>query len=181
MEIPSMVQKLGPFYWRGGFCILFWWSFSSEGSAINGATPSTYTKHKKEQINKAKMYLFSPYRPSGPIRSSNRDVPPFVWYLLLLSKLFPVDHKSPWYFRKKGSLKTKEKWSEIFNWGPPRQARQAKKTSSPWKIIKVTHSRKVGLGCGSGVIIVWLKLFFFNFSDLVHSCTRAPVAAGNRR
>ena len=82
-------------------------------------------------------------------------------------------------FKKK--LKTKKNLSEIFNWEPPRQARQAKKTSISWKIIDITHSRKSGSGCGSGVIIIFLKLFFFKFPDFVHRCTLAPVAAGNRR
>ena len=40
---------------------------------------------------------------------------------------------------------------------PHRQAHQAKKTRSSWKIIEVTHLRKSGYGRGSGVIIIWFK------------------------
>ena len=41
-------------------------------------------------------------------------------------KLFPVDHKSPWCFRKQYFLKTK-KLERDFELGDPRQARKAKK------------------------------------------------------
>ena len=63
----------------------------------------------------------------------------------------------------------------------PRQACQAKKTSSYWKFIEVTHSGKAGRGRGSVVIIILLQLFFFNIPDLFHRCTAAPVAAKNHR
>ena len=94
------------------------------------------------------------------------------------TKLFPVDHKSPWCFRKKIFWNQKN-WSEIFYWGPTRQSRQAKKKSSSWKIIEVTHLRRYDHGGGSGVIIILLKLVFFKIPDLVHRRTSAPVATGN--
>ena len=82
-------------------------------------------------------------------------------------------------FKKKRFVENKNKsQSEIFNWGPPCQA---KKTSRSLKIIEVTHLRRSGRGRGSGVIIILLKLFFFKIPDLVHMCTSAPVATGNRR
>ena len=81
-------------------------------------------------------------------------------------------------FLKKRFFENKKKWSEIFNGVPP--AKQ-KKTSSPWKIIEVTHSRKSGRGRESGVIIILLKIFVFKIPDLVHRRTLAPAAAGNRR
>ena len=52
--------------------------------------------------------------------------------------------------------------SEIFNCGLPRQARQAKKTSSPYKIIEVTHSRNSGSGRGTGELIFWKKNKIFS-------------------
>ena len=84
-------------------------------------------------------------------------------------------------FEKKRFIKKKKKSESDFHLGtPPRQARQAKKTSSSGKFIEVTHSRRSGRGRGSCIIIILLKLFFFKISDLVHKRTSAPVAAGNR-
>ena len=70
--------------------------------------------------------------------------------------------------------------TQIFNCGRKRPGRPQKKISSYWKFIEVTHSRKSGSGCGSGVIIILLKLFFFKFPDLVHGPTAAPVGAGSQ-
>ena len=97
---------------------------------------------------------------------------PFYW-----TKLFPVDKKSPWCFRKKIFWKQKIE-SQIFNWGPPRQAHQAKKTSSSWKIIEVTHLWKSGRSRGRGVIIIFLKLFFLQIS---WSCPQTYLSAGRCR
>ena len=83
-------------------------------------------------------------------------------------------------FKKKKNFKQKKsEWD--FQFGTPRQARQAERTNSPWKIIEVTHLRKSGRGRGIGVINILLKHFFFKIPDLVHRRTLAPVAAGNRR
>ena len=62
------------------------------------------------------------------------------------------------------------------NWGLPCQARQAKKKSSPWKIIEVTHSRRSGRGFGTGVLIFWF-FFFFKIPDLAQRPTSAPIVA----
>ena len=56
-------------------------------------------------------------------------------------------------FQKKRFFENKKNQSEIFNCGLPCQVRQAKKTSSPLKIIEVTHSRSSGRGHGTGVLI----------------------------
>ena len=48
-------------------------------------------------------------------------------------------------------------------------------------IIEDTHSQKSGRGHRSDVIIILLKLFFFQIPDHVHRRTLAPVAAGNCR
>ena len=66
-------------------------------------------------------------------------------------------------FKKKRFYENQKKRCEIFKCGPPRQACRVKKSSSPWKIIEVTHSRKSGRGRGSGVIIILLKLFSSKF------------------
>ena len=61
-------------------------------------------------------------------------------------------------------------------------ARQAKKTSSFWKIIEVTHLRSSGRGRGTGVLIFWKKyFFFFKIPDLALRPTSAPIVADNRR
>ena len=53
-------------------------------------------------------------------------------------------------FKKKKIFWKKKKIESDFPlWPPPRQARQAKETSSQWKYIEVTHSRKSGRICGS--------------------------------
>ena len=64
---------------------------------------------------------------------------------------------------------------------PPAKLAKQKKTSSFWRLIEVTHSRKSDRICGSGVIIILLKLFFFKILDLYHRRTTMPVAAENRR
>ena len=46
---------------------------------------------------------------------------------------------------------------------PPAKPAKQEKTSSSWKIIEVTHSRRSGRGRGSGVIIILLKLFSSKF------------------
>ena len=55
-----------------------------------------------------------------------------------------------------------ENQSEIFDWGLLCQARQAKKTSSPWKIIEVSHLWSSGRGRGTGVLIFEFFFFFQN-------------------
>ena len=81
-------------------------------------------------------------------------------------------------FKKKDFKKIQKKWSQILNWGLPRQARQAKKTSSSWKFIEFTDSRRSGRGHRSGVMIILLKLFFFKNS---WSCPQTYLGAGRRR
>ena len=46
---------------------------------------------------------------------------------------------------------------------PPAKPAKQKKTSSPWKIIEITHSQNSGRGSRSGVIIILHKLFSSNF------------------
>ena len=75
-----------------------------------------------------------------------------------LDKTFPVDHKSPYCFKKKFFLKTTKVEIRFSIGDPPaKPAKQKKKTSSSWKFIEVTHSRRSGRGRGSGVIIILKK------------------------
>ena len=62
---------------------------------------------------------------------------------------------------------------------PAKPAKQ-KKTSSSWKIIEVTHSRRSGRGCRMGVLIFWKKKPFFKIPDLAHRPTLAPIVTKNR-
>ena len=81
---------------------------------------------------------------------------------------------------KKISWKLKYE-SQMFNYGlPPPSPPSKKKPSGYWKFIEVTHLQRSSRVCGSGVIIILLKLFFFKIPDLVHRRTPAPVAAKNR-
>ena len=70
--------------------------------------------------------------------------------------------------------------SSCWSQGPP-PSPPSKKTSSSWKFIEVTHSRKSGCGRVSGVINILIKLFFFKIPDLVHKRTAVPVATRNHR
>ena len=68
-----------------------------------------------------------------------------------------------WYYT---DLEEKDEWIiELINYEAVYRTAPAipgmLKTSSSWKIIEVTHSRKSGCGCGSVVIIILLQLFFF--------------------
>ena len=74
------------------------------------------------------------------------------------TKLFLDDHNSPRCFRFFFIENKKMEWD--FQLGTPRQA---KKTSSSWKIIEVTHSLRSHCGRGSRVTIILLKLFFSKF------------------
>ena len=73
-------------------------------------------------------------------------------------------------------FKQKKSESDFKLGTPPAEPAKQKKTSSSCKFIEVTHLRKSGHGCGSGVIISLLKLVFSKIPDLVHRRTMAPVA-----
>ena len=65
--------------------------------------------------------------------------------------------------KKRFSLNKKIRVRFLIGDFPAKPAKQ-KKTSSPWKIIEVTHSRRSGRGRGTGVLIFWKKyIFFFKF------------------
>ena len=68
--------------------------------------------------------------------------------------------------------------TQIFNYGPARQARQKIETSCYWKFIEVTHWRNSGRGRGSSVIIILLKPFFLQNS---WSCPQAYRGADRRQ
>ena len=68
--------------------------------------------------------------------------------------------KKKFWWKPKKSDSNFQSWKETP--GTPRE----KKTSSYWKFIEVTHSRKSGRGCRSGLIIILLKLFLFKIPDL---------------
>ena len=104
----------------------------------------------------------------------------FKWYLWTIRNFFLLIKSHHDVLIKEIHLKQKNR-TQIFNYGPARQARQKIKMSSYWKFIEVTHLRNSGRGRGIGVINILLKLFFFELPDLVHRRTAAPVAAENRR
>ena len=55
IKIASLVQELRPFCLWVDFAI--WWSFSGQGSAINGATPSSFQRNEKVS-SKPQSFLF---------------------------------------------------------------------------------------------------------------------------
>ena len=76
-------------------------------------------------------------------------------------------------FRKKKFFWKPINQTQIFNCGRKRPWRPAKKRSSYWKFIEVTHSRMSGRGRRSGVINILLKHFSL-IPDLVHGPTASP-------
>ena len=150
-----------------GSTITLWVSqpFPPNFQNINGIRPEPTNK----RFNSA--YLEIKYLISRKIHS----------FTFWLDKTFSCWSQVTMMFKQKDFLKTKKIKVRLFDWGPPCQARQAKKTNSSWKIIEVTHLRRPCRGRGRGVVIILLKLFFFKIPDLVHWRTLAPVAPENRR
>ena len=94
----------------------------------------------------------------------------YQWYL----KLFPINLKSPWFFKRKVILKTNKSDSDFQLWTPtPRTP--LKKNNGFWKFLGVNPPRKSGRGRGSGVLIFDTN----KFSQNSWSCQQAYRCAGH--
>ena len=58
----------------------------------------------------------------------------------------------------------------------PAKPTKQKKKSSHWTFREVATPRSSGRDRGNGVIIILLKLFFFQIPDLVHTAPSHPTS-----
>ena len=169
----------GPSWWKATFriCHSFIWLFHTilwlHQTMRPSCSSSMFNGIRLEPTNKRfnSAYLHSKYLISRKIQSN----------ALWLDETFSCWSQVTMMFWKKKILENKKIEVRFSNVDAPAKPTKQKKTSSPWKIIEVTHSWKSGRSSRSGVIIIILKLFFFKIPDLVHRHTLAPVAVGNRR